>query len=134
MAAQKLDINVQRLLRQCEAMASDYRDEKPNMKWRLEKVGKPLVFSIIKVVIHMKRGDFPNIQYDNDVFTNKLNTLTMTCTVSVFLSRNRTSCLQLLKKISGKISVLGCTIVKSYELNLTQTLASIVKYAMKLHA
>ena len=37
-------------------------------------------------------------------------------------------------KIFGKISVLGCTIVKSYELNLTQTLASIVKYAMKLHA
>ena len=34
----------------------------------------------------------------------------------------------------GKISVLGCTIVKSYELNLTQTLASIVKYARKLHA
>ena len=34
----------------------------------------------------------------------------------------------------GKISVLGCTIVKSYKQNLTQTLTSIVKYTMKLHA
>ena len=44
-------------------------------------------------------------------------------------------CKESTHKVSlGKISVLGCTFVKSCKLTLTQTLTSIVIYVMKLHA
>lgn len=59
MAAQKLDINVQRLLRQCETIASEYTNEKANTNWRLEKVSKLFLFQTTKEIF-LKRVVLPN--------------------------------------------------------------------------
>ena len=56
------------------------------------------------------------------------------CAAILYKSKGSKSWDPVFSTILGKISVLGCTIVKSYKLNLTRTLTSIVKYAMKLHA
>ena len=44
MAPTKLEINLRRLLERCEAMASEYQDNKENISWRLDKVNPVNLF------------------------------------------------------------------------------------------
>ena len=49
MAPTKLEINLRRLLERCEAMASEYQDNKENISWRLDKVNPVNLFKFFSI-------------------------------------------------------------------------------------